>query len=87
MGRNSSNTNNNNANDNVTDKDNDNDKNTNMRQFFVSYNNSFRILRGLPMICNASDMFACSNADSCQAIIWRSIIYIVCVVDWMSPLT
>ena len=28
-----------------------------MRQFVVSYNNSFRILRSLPMRCSASAMF------------------------------
>ena len=38
-----------------------------MRQFIVSYNNSFRILRSLPMRCSASAMFASSNVDSCQA--------------------
>ena len=40
-----------------------------MRQFIVSYNNSFRILCSLPMRCSASVMFATSNVDSCQAII------------------
>ena len=37
-----------------------------MRQFFVYYNNSFRILRSLPMRCSASAMFASSNVDSCK---------------------
>ena len=46
-----------------------------MRQFIVSYNNSFRIVRtgSLPMRCSASAMFASSNVDSCQARIRRSI--------------
>ena len=44
-----------------------------MRQLIVSYNNSFRILRSLPMRCSASAMFPSSNVDSCQAIIIRSI--------------
>ena len=58
-----------------------------MRHFIVSYNNLFRILRSLPMRCSASATFASSNVDSCQARITRSIyIYIVCIVDWMSPL-
>ena len=57
-----------------------------MRQFIVYYNNSFRILRSLPMRCSASVMFASSNVDSCQARCRRYIyIYIVCVVDCMSP--
>ena len=38
-----------------------------MRQFIVYYNNSFRIVRSLPMRCSASAMFASSNVDSCQA--------------------
>ena len=38
-----------------------------MRQFIVSNSNLFRILRGLPMRCSASGMFASSNVDSCQA--------------------
>ena len=54
-----------------------------MRQFIVSYNNLFRIVRSLPMRCSASAMFASSNVDSCQARIRRSI-YRDCVVDWMS---
>ena len=44
-----------------------------MRQFIVYNNNSFRILRSLPMRCSASAMFASSNVDSCQARIIRSI--------------
>ena len=44
-----------------------------MRQFIVSYNNSFRILRSLPMRCSASVMFPSSNVDSCQARIRPSI--------------
>ena len=44
-----------------------------MNRFIVSYNNSFRILRGLPMRCSASGMFAASKVDSCQTIIRRSI--------------
>ena len=43
-----------------------------MRQFIVSYNNSFRILRSLLMRCSASAMFASSYVDSCQARIIRS---------------
>ena len=35
-----------------------------MRQFIVSYNNLFRILRSLPMRCSASAMFASSNQGS-----------------------
>ena len=34
-----------------------------MRQFIVSYNNSFRILRSLLMRCSASAMFASSNVE------------------------
>ena len=44
-----------------------------MSQFIVSYNNSFRILRSLPMRCSARAMFTSSNVDSCQARIRRSI--------------
>ena len=44
-----------------------------MNRFIVSYNNSFRILRGLPMRCSASGMFAASRVDSCQTRIRRSI--------------
>ena len=36
------------------------------KQFIVSYNNSFRILHGLPMRCSASGMLATANVDSCQ---------------------
>ena len=52
-----------------------------MRQFVVSYNNSFRILRSLPMRCSASAMFASSNVDSCQARIRRSIYSRRCRLD------
>ena len=44
-----------------------------MRQFIVSYNNSFRILHGLPMRCSASGMFATANVDSCQTRFRRSV--------------
>ena len=49
-----------------------------MRQFIVSYNNSFRILRSLPMRCSANAMFASSYVDSCQARIRRSIYSLHC---------
>ena len=52
-----------------------------MRQFIVSYNNSFRIVRSLPMRCSASAMFASSNVDSCQARIRRSIYSLRCRLD------
>ena len=52
-----------------------------MRQFVVFYNNSFRILRSLPMRCSASAMFASSNVDSCQARIRRSIYSLRCRLD------
>ena len=52
-----------------------------MRQFIVSYNNSFRILRSLPMRCSASAMFASSNVDSCQAGIRQSIYSLRCRLD------
>ena len=55
-----------------------------MCQFVVSYNNSFRILRSLPMRCSASAMFASSNVDSVRQ--ESDDLYIVCVVDLMSPL-
>ena len=42
-----------------------------MNRFIVSYNNSFRILRGLPMRCSASGMFAASRVDSCRTRIRR----------------
>ena len=45
-----------------------------MPQFIVSYNNSFHILRSLPIRCSAIAMFASSNVDSCQARIRRSIL-------------
>ena len=47
----------------------------------VSYNNSFRILRSLPMRRSASAMFASSNVDSCQARIRRSIYSLRCRLD------
>ena len=47
----------------------------------VYYNNSFRILRSLPMRCSASAMFASSNVDSCQARIRRSIYSLRCRLD------
>ena len=52
-----------------------------MRQFVVSYNNSFRIVRSLPMRCSASAMFASSNVDSCQARIRRYIYSLRCRLD------
>ena len=52
-----------------------------MRQFIVSYNNLFRILRSLPMRCSASAMFASSNVDTCQARIRRSIYSLRCRLD------
>ena len=52
-----------------------------MRQFIVSYNNLFRILRSLPMRCSASAMFASSNVDSCQARIRRFIYSLRCRLD------
>ena len=52
-----------------------------MRQLIVSYNNSFRILRSLPMRCSASAMFASSNVDSCQARIRRYIYSLRCRLD------
>ena len=62
-----------------------------MRQFVVSYNNSFRMLRSLPMRCSASAMFASSNVDSFRQesddlYNIDDYIIIVCVVDLMSPL-
>ena len=45
-----------------------------MRQFIVSYNNSFRILRSLPMRRSGSALtFVSCSVDSCQARIRRSI--------------
>ena len=52
-----------------------------MRQFILSYNDSFRILRRLPMKCSASAMFASSNVDSWQARIRRSIYSLRCRLD------
>ena len=52
-----------------------------MRQFIVSYNTSFCILRSLPMRCSASAMFASSNVDSCQTRIRRSIYSLRCRLD------
>ena len=52
-----------------------------MRQFILSYNYSLRILRSLPMRCNASAMFAPSNVDSCEARLIRSIYSLRCGQD------
>ena len=52
-----------------------------MRQFIASYNNSFRILRNLPLRCSASAMFASPNVDSCQARIRRSIYSLRCRLE------
>ena len=54
--------------------------------FIVSYNNSFRVVRSLPMRCSASAMFVSSNVDSCQARIRRSIYSLRCRLDVSSNL-
>ena len=38
---------------------------TTFHQFIVAYNNSYRILNRLPMICCASGMFATDNVNYC----------------------
>ena len=53
-----------------------------MRQFVVSYNNSFRILRSLPMRCSASLHLLMSIVVRQES----DDLDIVCVVDLMSPL-
>ena len=49
-----------------------------MRHFIVSYNNTFRILHGLPMRCSASGMFARSGVNSCQTCIRRNVYSLKC---------
>ncbi len=46
---------------------------TTFHQFIVAYNNSYRILNILPMICSASGMFATDNVNSCTCVIRKSI--------------
>ena len=46
---------------------------TTFHQFIVAYNNSYRILNRLPMICSASGMFATDNVHSCTCVICKSI--------------
>ena len=42
---------------------------TTFHQFIVAYNNSYRILNILPMICSASGMFATDNVTYCIGVI------------------
>ena len=44
-----------------------------MRRFIVAYNNGYTILHSLPMRCNASEMFATFNVNSCTTSIRKSI--------------
>ena len=46
---------------------------TAFQQFKVAYNNSYRILNRLPMICSASNMFANGNVNSCACVLRKSI--------------
>ena len=42
--------------------------------FIVAYNNGYRSLHSLPMRCNASEMFATANVNSCTTSIRKGII-------------
>ena len=46
---------------------------TTFHQFIVAYNNSYRILNRLPMICSASGMFATDKVNSYTCVICKSI--------------
>ena len=46
---------------------------TAFQQFKVAYNNSYRILNRLPMICSASNMFANGNVNYCACVLRKSI--------------
>ena len=48
-----------------------------MHRLKVAYNDSLRMVLGIPRYCSASEMFAYTNVPSCQCVIRLNILYCI----------